>query len=240
MRIIVWLKANDNFLPIDYRPAVMGLFKAGLSQRYPSCFEKIQVEGKKEQKNYCFAVVLNNYSVQDGRILLKDGNFSLIISSYDRDTITMFYESINSLGEYTIDIPSYNTSITVQRVRLVNKKEITEDCLTINFLSPLAVRINDNDQNEYIYYDHPRFNDYLQISIKNMFIQFGSSLNGEVLLTPINPKKLIVKLKKTTIQANGGKFEISGDREVLNYLYLSGIGSRRSQGFGLFELVENI
>lgn len=34
-----------------------------------------------------------------------------------------------------------------------------------------------------------------------------------------------------------GTFKLFGNKELLNFLYRAGIGSRRSSGFGMFEII---
>lgn len=35
-----------------------------------------------------------------------------------------------------------------------------------------------------------------------------------------------------------GVFRLTGSKELINYLYQAGMGSRRNIGFGLFEIIE--
>ena len=50
-------------------------------------------------------------------------------------------------------------------------------------------------------------------------------------------KTTVVPFKENLISASYGKFCLEGDITLLNNLYKTGIGSRRSEGFGMFEVL---
>ena len=39
------------------------------------------------------------------------------------------------------------------------------------------------------------------------------------------------------IECSLGSFELTGERELLDYLYKAGMGSKKAMGFGLFEII---
>ena len=56
-------------------------------------------------------------------------------------------------------------------------------------------------------------------------------------MTPITPKKVIIKFYEKQIECSAGTFKLEGNKELLNYLYKAGIGSKHSAGFGMFQLI---
>jgi hypothetical protein len=50
-------------------------------------------------------------------------------------------------------------------------------------------------------------------------------------------RKQVTMFKDTRITAWDGRFRIMGDPQVLNFLYHTGLGSKSSQGFGMFRLL---
>ena len=56
-------------------------------------------------------------------------------------------------------------------------------------------------------------------------------------ITPIRPKKTVVKHYNQFIESSIGSFILEGNPAVLDYLYKACVGSRRSSGFGLFEVI---
>ena len=53
-----------------------------------------------------------------------------------------------------------------------------------------------------------------------------------------NYKKVIVKFYEKKIESTLGSFNIKGDIDLLRYLYQAGVGSKRSSGFGMFEIID--
>ena len=56
-------------------------------------------------------------------------------------------------------------------------------------------------------------------------------------IKPLNAKKTVVDHYKNYIECSLGSFSINADKSVINYLLKSGIGSRKSAGFGFAELL---
>ena len=64
-----------------------------------------------------------------------------------------------------------------------------------------------------------------------------SSLLEGFKITSIRNKKTIVKLYEKKIEASIGKFELEGNKQLLDYLYRAGIGTKKAMGFGLMEIL---
>ena len=56
-------------------------------------------------------------------------------------------------------------------------------------------------------------------------------------IKPIKAKKIIIKFYEKYIECSTGTFELSGNKELLEYLYKSGMGSKHSAGFGMFQII---
>ena len=50
-------------------------------------------------------------------------------------------------------------------------------------------------------------------------------------------KKLVTKYQGSYIEAWYGNFILSGKRKYLDFLYQTGLGSKNSQGFGMFNII---
>ena len=65
----------------------------------------------------------------------------------------------------------------------------------------------------------------------------GMNLDSTVTITPVSPKKTVLRNFGHYMTGNLGIYTLTGHPLLLNLLYQSGIGARRSEGFGLFEIV---
>jgi CRISPR-associated endoribonuclease Cas6 len=56
-------------------------------------------------------------------------------------------------------------------------------------------------------------------------------------MEPIRCKKTVVRHHSQFVEATIGMFRLTGNIALLNYLYACGVGSRKSSGFGLIEII---
>ena len=50
-------------------------------------------------------------------------------------------------------------------------------------------------------------------------------------------RKIVTRYKGSYINAWYGTFQLKGKRKYLDFLYQTGVGSKNSQGFGMFEII---
>ena len=55
--------------------------------------------------------------------------------------------------------------------------------------------------------------------------------------TPIRCRKAVVRFKSSYVTGTLGTIRLSGKPQLLDYLYKSGMGSKRSSGFGYFNVI---
>ena len=96
------------------------------------------------------------------------------------------------------------------------------------------------ENKDYYYsYENEKFEDVLKINIKEQLkiTDFPVEIVDTLKMTPITPKKVIIKFYEKQIECSAGTFKLEGNKELLNYLYKAGIGSKHSAGFGMFQLI---
>ena len=120
----------------------------------------------------------------------------------------------------------------------LDKKIDTED-ITIKFMSPLVVRSHIDKKDYYYSYNDEEFKDILRINIKQQLkiTDIPTESVDKFDIMPIKPKKVIVKFYEKKIETSTGIYRILGDKQLLKYLYDAGMGSKRSSGFGMFQII---
>lgn len=110
-------------------------------------------------------------------------------------------------------------------------------------LSPLCIRLHkaENNSDKYISVANPDFTEIAKQVIKEQLVEsgFDEKLISNFEIKPLNAKKTVVYHYKNYIECSLGSFIISADKSVINYLLKSGIGSRKSAGFGFAELLSD-
>ena len=73
---------------------------------------------------------------------------------------------------------------------------------------------------------------------KILFGEAGTSLSMENFsVTPVKAKKIVARVWRRPIDATIGILKLTGSPELLNFLYASALGSRRSEGHGLWDII---
>jgi len=126
-------------------------------------------------------------------------------------------------------------------VNLVPEKNVTSSSAVVKMLSPLCIRLHkaENNSDKYISVANPDFTEIAKQVIKEQLVEsgFDEKLISNFEIKPLNAKKTVVYHYKNYIECSLGSFSINADKSVINYLLKSGIGSRKSAGFGFAELL---
>ena len=237
MIITIELKLKKASLTCDYRPALVSLIKASLQEYDESLYRQWYDRHNKTSKSFTFAVRLPDAKFTKDIITLGSNEIGWGISTADfSDGIDLYNALLARKGKaYPI---KDNNEFTIEKCRVQNQQIISEKEITIKMLSPLVVRNHGNDnKDKYYTYDDTEFNEMLNMVTDNRLKLNNLTGSTKIRLTPIEPKKTVVKTFGLAIRASLGVYRLTGNAETLNYLYQSGMASRRNLGFGMFEIL---
>lgn len=237
MRFRLNFKLENEHLPIQYRKNVLSFIKLSLSNYNEEYYKKLYNEKDTIIKPYTFAVFFNNPIFRDEEIIIEDKKFNINFSVSDYEIAVALYNAFNHQKKVKFSINS--NSWTLENITMLNEKKIDTEKLRIKFLSPLVVRSRENEKDYYYSYESSEFEETLKINIKEQLkiANISQETAGTFKINAINAKKVIVKFYEKKMECSVGTFEISGDKELLKTLYQMGLGSRRSSGFGMFEIL---
>lgn len=227
---------NEKF-PIQYRKNVMSFIKKSLNEYSPEHYEKLYHKKDNIIKPYTFAVFFNTPEFKENEIILKDKKFTINISIENYEIAIILYNSFNNQKYKKFSLNQ--NSWTLQNITMTMEKEITTDKINIKFLSPLIARNREDKKDHYYSFSANQFLETVKINIREQLkiTNLPEGIENTFEIKPIQAKKVIVKFYEKKIEGSIGTFEISGDRKLLEVLYQSGIGSKRSAGFGMFEII---
>lgn len=222
----------------DYNPAFVSFIKNALVKYDKQLYEDIYENKSQNEKKFCFAVRFDRPKFENGKIELNSEKSNIILSVADMSQGIDFYNAILQQKDKFYPFPNGN-GITVQKVSVKNQEAILSNEIQIKMLSPLIVRKHEEKKDYYMSFEHEEFQKYFFKSIcvllKNLYeIELKED---SVYIEPVKAKKTVVTTFQNKITANIGIFILRGDLQILNLLYALGIGSRRSQGFGMFEII---
>jgi CRISPR-associated endoribonuclease Cas6 len=240
MRMTIKFIAEQSWLPKDYRAIMLSVFKHCLLTHAPDFFEQLYQANNSAMKGFTFAAKLKKPVFERDIVRLAGNDFSITWSTADTREAITFYNAILAEKFNRFPLAKGNgirpVDITVMPTRNIEQGEVV-----IKLRSPLVVREHNRDTGADYYYDYSdrNFMDKLKVVTARQASQlqlFGTDI--EMLsLEPVTPKRTVIPLFGNKINVSLGVYKLTGDKKLINFLYNSGIGSRRSAGFGLFDIL---
>ena len=218
-------------LPREYRDAIVSLIKSVLSEEYPERF-RVLYDGGAIMKDFTFSVLLSEPDFEPTCIRLRDASVRILLSSRNEmDALYLYNAFLKSRGKsYAL---ADGNALKPERVTAKPMQILRTSPIIIRFLSPLVVRqhVADKPDRYYIYSDD-EFSDCLHAVNARLLDDPAHSVK----LTPLQPRKTVVDAFGVKIRCSIGTYELDGAPEDLTLLLAGGMGSRRSEGFGMFAL----
>jgi len=227
MRIKIELATNFEYavIPLDYRRGFISLFKKAFRLASPTLFELMY--GKATTKPFCFSVKLPNpmycrkYVEMGGKII------TVIATSFPPNAILPLIQGLTMLKDYRL----FGLNLRVDKLSILPSK--IEPSSKFRIIEPVVVRNSDND---YVYPNSRGYFAFLIGSIHRQARNFG--LNAGKIDIDADFHTVKVQHYDHTLQAAIGSFTLHASQDIKDMVYCSGIGSRRSQGFGLLDMVK--
>lgn len=226
-------------LDIEYRRAFLSLLKNSFQQASPEVYEKFYGSGT-PMKPFTFGVFLPSPVFKDNTILLKSTEITLNFSTYLSDLGIYFYNSLIRGKRRFVPYPlAGGNEMTLSRVSLQKEKQIKSSEAVFKTLSPVLARLHHKEHNEDEYLTKanqlfvPQVEEILRVMVEELL-----GRKERVEFTPVSLSDGIpIKHYGIFVDGTTGIFKLTGHPEVLDFVYKGGIGSRRSEGFGMLELV---
>jgi len=222
----------------------VSLIKQALKSASDEYFQQMYYyddKSNKQTKNFCFAVFLKNYEKQGDDFKLKEG-LDFNISSPDRTFMAYLMNGL--LGTKSFSYKGY--MLERKGMHMLPEKNIFEEKVYFKTLSP--IHIVDKHEKPLSPCDEA-FARELNYTADMMLTNFrGDGLKRPLEFEPVNMKKMVIKEEISEFQKNtgkkymylesyGGTFALAGDVNDLKDIYALGLSMRRSQGFGMLEVI---
>ncbi|MDU1322319.1 MAG: CRISPR-associated endoribonuclease Cas6 [Clostridium botulinum] len=242
MRIKVCMSADEEItLPIAYNHIIQKSIYNILDNEYAS---KLHDSGYR-YKNKIFKLfnfsklIVQNKTINNGKITIHKGKVELIICSIDESFI---FKIISALIKHKC--LKFKEGV-LEIDEIYSKKQLNRERAVVLTISPVVV-VKPTIESRTEFYN-PRDKEFL-ISIKNNIIaKYNSFYNEEYkgilnisILDENNIRKKIDKYKKWIYEGYLGGFIIEGDTEIVELAYSCGLGSKNSQGFGCIETFKDL
>ncbi|MEE1518167.1 MAG: CRISPR-associated endoribonuclease Cas6 [Lachnospiraceae bacterium] len=240
MRLLINHKVQGSLcMPISYHHILQSIIYHKLQSvcGYSEYMhDKGQYNGKRNYKMFTFSGLRGKYRLENKQLIFYD-SVSFEISSNDFFMLKLLGEEIAKNG---LDYGKNHYSM----INIYYFDDTIEDNeIEISMLSPICVYSTDLDKNTHFYGPYDReFQSMINDNFKRKYEAcYGVKPTKNVFIEAIdvNDKcKYVTKYKGIYITGWKGKYILKGERKYLDFLYQVGLGSKNSQGFGMFSFVK--
>ena len=240
MQLKISLSGHNIQLPLAYSSIVQGFIYNALSEDL-SFAHHLHENGysfnQRKFKLFTFGEPYGKYAVS-GKSLIFFDKLHLEVRSVDSYMIQLLYSHLLGAGQEYIG----KNKVNIDNLSLTNKT-IYSNSIKIKTLAPITVYTTEADG--YTKYFSPKEENFYEAIVDNAKRKWQSYSDEmsdfSFSITPTantHYTKRATTFKNTCITAWHGEFFISGNPELLNFLYNTGLGGKNSQGFGMFEAIE--
>lgn len=194
-------------------------------------------------KDYTFSILLSKPKFVGEKVLLENNQVKMIFSADDRNkTGLIFYAAFLEAKNRKFPLPEGN-AMSLKRIRQIREQLITSSKVVFRTVTGggLVVREHDREKNRDKYYTYKdlgfdkQLKQVLKIQAKEA--GFSENLVEDLIMKPIQCRKVVVKNYGVYIDVTVGIFRIEGNPDLLQYFYQAGIACRHSMGYGLLDIV---
>jgi len=250
MRLSIYLEINKPIIPADYRRIFMSYIKHCIESTNRDLFSMLY-DTPNVLKPFTFSVYFpdieeskRNDSNSEKLKELNCGQKAIInFSTNDNEILISLYNYKGNVRnkKYTYNKDNLQLELTCKRMVLQPYRKIKENKLTFKTLSPVLINESSEKRLTYLYYpdNKEEFKASLKFNLEEIRKKFLPDVNDEIKFEINTCKKMVVNHYNQYMTANNFVIEISSSPKILQLFYDVGIGVRRSQGFGMLEIVKS-
>lgn len=248
MRILLRLRSDVPIeLPINYQEYLIGFMYKNISDEKFRSF--LHDEGytfqNKTYRHFAFSRLLGPYRYNRSKKSITFAtSFSLLVTSPLDRFVQEFAQSMLrsdelQIGQYRVYLNSFET---------LPEPTPFPDTLRIKMLSPIVAYSTLRHPNgvKYTYYYSPyqeQFSPMIESNLRRRYFSMHPDENENELVQPFTIRvdqchKVVTRFRGIIMEGWMGEYEISGDPRLLRWAFHSNLGSKGSQGCGVFECID--
>lgn len=243
MRIKIEFETRNEILPIDYRRKFLSYLKGAIDEYNHDLYAALYGEGH-NPKSFCLSIYFSpKVIITKDEIILHSKRLHATFTTRD---VLLGIHLVNALmSRVNKWFPLADSENELKAVSITKTEEVTISTNVVHFkiLSPLVIRDHDEkkERDWYLTFEDEDFERVwkrnLTTELQNVFRRDVRSDVEALKIKSINLRKTVVKSYGICIACTIGSFTLEGEMYLLDYLYKSGIGSRRSMSFGCVDVV---
>lgn len=225
-------------VPLHYNHLIQAAIYRNISRNLANFLhDRGFLYGKRSFKLFTFSRLLGHYAIDKG-IISFDSEVNLYVSSPIERFIKEIANSIIKKGFLILG----NKKLNVIGLELPREPEIGNE-IKIRALSPITVysTLLTPENKKKTYYYSPYEKEFCELidanAKKKHLILRNKEVKSSLGIKPIGVREVLVMYKDTVVKGWLGSFILNGPKGLIKTVYDAGLGSKNSQGFGMFEVV---
>lgn len=235
MRLNVNIKVNEIKLE-EEKMQFVSLIKNALRFVDEDYFKEMyyyEDKMNKKSKNFTFATYYKDYVIEN-QVIKTNSDVKLVISTSDNILALKLVQALTMQRNYEYK----NSKMYINKVNVEQEKKVNSNATIFRTLSTFTL----NNKDKFYKLDDEDFEDALNYTM-NLVLKNARNegLREKLSFKNIDLRKVVVKEKihdKTIyVDAYKGHFVLEGNTQDLQDIYQLGLGTKRSQGFGMLDIV---
>ena len=234
------LPKDEARLTIHYKHHVQSMLYSNISEELSTFLHDYGFQvGKRRFKLFTFSDLMGRFKMlRNSKEIKFLGPVYLYVSSPIQRFVNELGTTILRKGYVYID----KTPFIVRKMEVLRQPEIGNEH-KIKTLSPITIysTLYTPEGGRKTYYYSPYEREFSTLATKNAVKKFFAlhrkKIDGYIELKPVRVEEKILKYKGTIIKGWKGIFIIRGSPKLIETVYQAGVGSKNSQGFGMFEVI---
>lgn len=243
MRIKIEFETRNEYLPIDYRRKFLSYLKGAIDEYNHDLYESLYGE-RHISKAFCLSIYFSpKVIITKDQVMLHSKRIHATFATRD---MLLGIHLVNALmARVNKWFPFADSGNELKAISIIKTEEVTITTNVVHFkiLSPIVIRDHDEKESKdwYLTFED---DDFERVWKRNLATElqsvFRHDVSGDIealKIKSIDLRKTVVKNYSIYIACTIGSFVLEGETYLLDYLYKSGIGSRRAMSFGCVDIV---
>ena len=184
----------------------------------------------------CFAVRFDQKPQISGQKLFIGKNLRLYFSSPSLILGSVLYNGLLDLKQFTV----FNTKLTNPCASYIKEDHIVQDTIMLKTLSPIVIR-DHRRKERYVLPNEDAFSNSMMNALAEQWTKYHKEAldfesNNKAKVEILRFKKVVMTHYGGLVLGFTGNLKLVASPEVLEFFYHSGLGYRRSSGFGMVEV----
>ena len=221
-------------LPAAYQDQVQGLLYSCWKNTMPELHDGFIDEDGRNRKPFCFSRLEGRYLAQGPEL-----TFDSVIGLELRSVFNEIVDGVAQELRERVFLRLGSRELAVSELQLKERLSFPDRAI-IQTRSPITVHTTLS--NGHMYYfspENPEWEERLAFNLDSKLNALGCSPPEYFSIEPTGQtRKTVTQFKGTYITGYTGRFRLKTDPSAMAVLYHCGLGSRNSDGFGMFDILE--